>query len=747
MSTDLASLVVRLEAQSAAYDAKLDQATAKLRSFHKSTNDTIKDLAGTIAGLVSLGALANFGEKILENAVTLQRLSEASGVAVEALSKLQFAASQSGVDTDALATGLKKLNIAAAEAATNLDSKAASAFDALGISVKDANGNVKNADTLFSEIAGKLSTYADGANKVALAQAFFGKSGADLIPILNKGAAGLKELGDQAAAAGIVISGETAEAADKFEQKLGLLKAGAQGIGTQLEAVLLPTLSDLADQFIKTAKDGDGIRTLGEEIASGFKLVASVIAGTGDAFSALGRNIGASAAAAVQFLKGNFDEAGAIVHERYADLEKEAKASWDRQTAIWKAGTQAQLDFVTVTAKRIKEQAPALVDPAELAKLTNLRDALQAQLATLDQGQLAATKYKLSHGELAKALAVTGAAGQKAKGDILALTKALEFQESLKALDAINAELLAIAGNSAAATALQLASQNQAALNKFTETGNQQGIAALSQLEQKKVAQAALNDAQAEAVRIQDDLAIAEQRINDAVLAGTKTDLQASAEISAARKQAATDLDAILVREKELAETVGNPATTEGVKKFGAAIDSLKVSTNQFGQQVQKQFEDAFGHNFSDLITGAVSARDAIKGFLKDIEKDFADLIAKNFAQQLFGGLAGAVGSGGSGGGFGGFIASIVGSFAGGHADGGTIPAGHWGTVGEQGPELAYASGSDMHIVPVAKDGGGQRIVQNFHIQAPTGTINRQTQQQIAATAARGIGAANRRNN
>ena len=60
----------------------------------------------------------------------------------------------------------------------------------------------------------------DGAGKTALAIKLFGKSGADLIPLLNQGRAGIKELTDEAAKLGIVISTETAAKAEQFNDTL-----------------------------------------------------------------------------------------------------------------------------------------------------------------------------------------------------------------------------------------------------------------------------------------------------------------------------------------------------------------------------------------------------------------------------------------------------------------------------------------------------------------------------------------------
>lgn len=64
----------------------------------------------------------------------------------------------------------------------------------MGIKVQDANGNLKSSDQLLKEVAGKFAGYQDGAAKAALAQELFGRSGAELMPLLNAGAEGISAI-------------------------------------------------------------------------------------------------------------------------------------------------------------------------------------------------------------------------------------------------------------------------------------------------------------------------------------------------------------------------------------------------------------------------------------------------------------------------------------------------------------------------------------------------------------------------
>ena len=67
-------------------------------------------------------------------------------------------------------------------------------FNALGLSVRDSEGNLKSNEQVLGEIADRFADMADGATKAALAMEIFGRSGASMINMLNGGSAAIKEL-------------------------------------------------------------------------------------------------------------------------------------------------------------------------------------------------------------------------------------------------------------------------------------------------------------------------------------------------------------------------------------------------------------------------------------------------------------------------------------------------------------------------------------------------------------------------
>ena len=64
----------------------------------------------------------------------------------------------------------------------------------MGVSARDANGNVTDASDAIVKIADRMSKMADGTAKAGLAVQAFGRGGTALIPLLNQGATGIAAL-------------------------------------------------------------------------------------------------------------------------------------------------------------------------------------------------------------------------------------------------------------------------------------------------------------------------------------------------------------------------------------------------------------------------------------------------------------------------------------------------------------------------------------------------------------------------
>jgi hypothetical protein len=261
-------------------------------------------LAGLATGLTA-GSLVAVVKNAIDAADHLNDLSKKTGIAVDTLGGLGFAAGQAGGDLESVAAAAGKLNKSLAEAAGG-NKEFGDAFKALGINIKDASGNLKKADVVLAEIADKFAGYADGPEKAAISYRLLGKAGADNIALLNEGGKALREnIEYYKKYAG--VTQDVADKADAFNDTMGKIHLLSGAVSRTIAAELLPALQGMADQLLRAKEGGDGFKTiihdmigpLGEfiqELVSGRKEATSfwdaiLTHGTINPFRSLGSNI------------------------------------------------------------------------------------------------------------------------------------------------------------------------------------------------------------------------------------------------------------------------------------------------------------------------------------------------------------------------------------------------------------------------------------------------------------------------
>src|SRR5688572_13041271 len=198
--TPIGTLVVSLIANTAQFQAGLNNANRAASTFATSVRATLAGLGATlsVAGLVALV------KSSLEAADSLDKMATRVGVGVEQLQELVFAAKSSGVGMATLDTSLSRLNQRIGDSVAG-NKEATDAFKRIGVSVRDANDHVKDAGQLFPEIADKIQRAGDATERAAIANAAFGRGGQALIPVLIEGAAGLERFAQKARELGVVL--------------------------------------------------------------------------------------------------------------------------------------------------------------------------------------------------------------------------------------------------------------------------------------------------------------------------------------------------------------------------------------------------------------------------------------------------------------------------------------------------------------------------------------------------------------
>jgi Phage-related minor tail protein len=247
------ALRVVLSADTAQFETALEGSARLLEKFGKNLGAVA---AVAAAAFVAAGAaIAVSLKSTIDDIDKLAKTSEKIGVPVEELSALQHAANLADVEMSTLSTSMVRLSKNMVEAAGDIDSKAAKAFEALGIQVKNTDGTLKSTSTILSEVSQKFAGYEDSAEKTALAVALFGKAGAEMIPLLNQGATGLAAAAAEAKKFGLIVSTEAARAAQEFNDNLDRLAAINKGIWIKITSEALPALEGLSTALVAVASD------------------------------------------------------------------------------------------------------------------------------------------------------------------------------------------------------------------------------------------------------------------------------------------------------------------------------------------------------------------------------------------------------------------------------------------------------------------------------------------------------------
>lgn len=307
----LSSLVVDLQVESAALRKGLDQANAQLKVFGDKVSNVAKGMAVAFTAKYAKDALVALGDFTmhgLEMADAMGKLAQSTGIGVEALSGLSYAAKLSDIGAEELRGALGHLNKDLAAAAGGGREQAA-VFRALGIATKDAGGQIRPTGDVVADVAEKFSRMEDGAGKAALAQQLFGKSGARLIPMLNAGRDGLAEMTKEAEDLGVVVSEQTARAAEEFNDNLTKLQTVADGLSLQLAATLAPALATVTDNLVTFIRESGVVKTLGSAMETGFRGVLLLVSTIAGAFELMVIRIETLIGAALAFKAGGMDMA------------------------------------------------------------------------------------------------------------------------------------------------------------------------------------------------------------------------------------------------------------------------------------------------------------------------------------------------------------------------------------------------------------------------------------------------------
>lgn len=255
--------------------------------------------ATALAGLTV--SASNYADDLLtQSTFTRQSTDE--------LQKYAYAARFVDVDVNTLTKSMTK-NIKSMDSARDGSAAYAGAYSKLGVSVTDANGQLRDSNDVYWECIDALGSVQNETERDALAMQLFGKSATELNSVINAGSEAFKALGDEAEQMGFILSEDAVNRLGTFNDKLQVLSAGMDGLKNAASLIALPFLDTLAGEgipimskFSKTVMDAEGdvtkmagalgegisdvlnliVKNLPEFISMGVEMVQAIITGIAD---------------------------------------------------------------------------------------------------------------------------------------------------------------------------------------------------------------------------------------------------------------------------------------------------------------------------------------------------------------------------------------------------------------------------------------------------------------------------------
>lgn len=212
-------------------------------------------IAAVGAAVAAVGtALVNSTLETSQYADEVMTMSSVTGIATDTLQEMQYASELLDVDVSTMTGSMTKLLRSMNSAADGSESAMAN-FEALGISVTDANGELRDSEEVFWEAIDALGQIENESERDAAAMEIFGRSARDLNPLIEAGSDAFADLAEEAHDAGYVMSGDTLDAFGELDDNMQRLSNGTTALQHAFGAVLLPVLTDLSSDGVSFLND------------------------------------------------------------------------------------------------------------------------------------------------------------------------------------------------------------------------------------------------------------------------------------------------------------------------------------------------------------------------------------------------------------------------------------------------------------------------------------------------------------
>ena len=243
-----------------------------------------KAAAAVVGGLAASAVAAG------KSADDLNTLSKVTGIGTDKLQMYKAAADLVDVSVETIAKSQQKLKKNMAAASSGTGSMAAS-FKKLGVNVTDASGQLRDSDSVFTDVIAALGNMENETERDALAMEIFGKSASELNPLIEDAGATYQQVAETFEKYNLSpISQESLDKANEFNNQLDTLKmlgsTALQTLGAKVAEILLPALEKVVDWGGKIVS---WLANLDPAVVTTIGIIAGVVAAIAPLLMLLGK--------------------------------------------------------------------------------------------------------------------------------------------------------------------------------------------------------------------------------------------------------------------------------------------------------------------------------------------------------------------------------------------------------------------------------------------------------------------------
>ena len=244
------------------------------------------------AGATAAAALYGVAQSSAETLDNIDKSSQKMGISATAYQEWDQVLQHSGASISTLQTSIKKLTNNMDDANQGSET-AAEKFARIGVSITDANGNLRDSESVFSDTITALQGMTNQSERNAIANDLLGGSYTELIPLLNTSADETQKMKDRAHELGIIMDDETVKAGAGFQDMMQDIKESLKAIGTKLGAELFPIAKEIGDWILANLPTIQSICSLvfgfiSTAVQTLAGILQGVFTGISDAFSSTG---------------------------------------------------------------------------------------------------------------------------------------------------------------------------------------------------------------------------------------------------------------------------------------------------------------------------------------------------------------------------------------------------------------------------------------------------------------------------